>query len=125
MAALESVSLRAIVAAPTEEGLRRLEGVLTGDRSLVVASLEEVVALLDEGSLRTLRTENGKSMRALAIEAVLNAGYPHALRLHPDELEWYRGHVRSGVVFNVLILLGVLAVGVASAIAWWFLSTTS
>ena len=78
-----------------------------------------LVQALDQGRLTGLADEQGRPLRALAIEALLRLGYPWALRITPSDLTWYRAQAptrRSGR--ERLAALAVLLVALAG-VAWW------
>lgn len=71
---------------------------------------ELLLRLLDDGAFNDLRGDDGSSTRELAIESLLRLGYPWALRIHPDELAWYRRSQVASRQLKIMILLGVLAI---------------
>lgn len=80
------------------------------------ANGESLLRMLDEGALADLRTADGTSSRILGVEALLRLGYPWAVRIHPDELEWYRETLRAERRRRLLIVLASFAVAAGSAI---------
>ncbi len=49
-----------------------------------------LLTVLDERELAGVVDAQGRSVRALAVEALLRAGYPWALQIDPEVLAWYR-----------------------------------
>ncbi|MFZ5438654.1 MAG: hypothetical protein ACOZQL_01530 [Myxococcota bacterium] len=87
------------------------------------ANGELLLRLLDEHAFDGLRADDGTETRRLAVEALLRLGYPWALRIHPDELSWFREAQRAAMRLKYMILLGVLgAVGALGAAGWYLLS---
>lgn len=86
------------------------------------ANADVLVQLLEGGALENLETRDGDSVKELAVEALLRLGYPHALRVHPDTLEWARTlqRRRSRVKWLrvVAALLGAANLGLWGAL-WW------
>ena len=70
-----------------------------------------LLRLLDEGAFNELRGDDGTLTRELAVETLLGLGYPWALRVHPDELAWYRTSLFLQRRNKLLLLLGIVAVG--------------
>lgn len=71
----------------------------------------------------------GRTLRQLAIEALLRLGYPWALQVNPTDLDWYRSHAREKKPPRRLPLVTLLAVLAALAglggAGWWALSALS
>ncbi len=59
------------------------------------ANAEAVVTLLESGAFDDLEARDGRVTREVAVEALMALGFPHALQLHPDQLDWLRGLQRS------------------------------
>jgi hypothetical protein len=78
----------------------------------------ELVRLLDERAFDGLVADDGSLTRELAVETLIRLGYPWALRLHPDELSWFRSQ-RSDRArnFRLMILLGILGVEILTGVA--------
>lgn len=53
-----------------------------------------LVRLLDDSALQTVTDDAGVPLRALAAQALLELGFPHALQLSPEDLEAARRHRR-------------------------------
>jgi hypothetical protein len=79
------------------------------------ANGELLLRLLDDGAFNELRADDGSSTRELAVETLIRLGYPWALRIHPDELAWYRRTQNSSRQLKIMILLGVLAMAGTAA----------
>jgi hypothetical protein len=77
-----------------------------------------LLRLLDEGAFNDVRADDGTPTREVAVEALLNLGYPWALQIQPEELAWYRNVEVVRRRNKWLLLLGVVALG---AIAETFL----
>ena len=100
------------------DGLARLNAAL---RSMPAteANARAVLAALDGTALETMKDEAGRPTRALAVEALLRMGWPWALHLDPDDLEWYRAQARAARQRRIaVVVLGVL-VGATAVIATW------
>ena len=82
----------------------------------IEANGEALLKLLDEGALTDLRSEDGTSARLLGVEALLRLGYPWAVRIHPDELAWYRETLAARRRRRILVVLSTLAVAAGSAL---------
>jgi hypothetical protein len=74
-----------------------------------------LLKLLDDGAFNELRADDGSSTRELAVETLLRLGYPWALRIHPDELAWFRRAQKTAKQLKLTILLGVLALAGGAA----------
>ena len=77
----------------------------------------ELVRLIDERAFDGLVADDGSVTRELAVETLIRLGYPWALRLHPDELSWFRSQ-RSDRArnFRLMILLGILGVEILTGL---------
>ncbi|MFP2911327.1 hypothetical protein ACLESD_41150 [Pyxidicoccus sp. 3LFB2] len=91
--------------------------------------LQSLVDLPEEARERT--GSDGRSVRAAAVEALLELGYPYALEVHPDVLEAVRLEARrrtGGSGESGLASLGpegfvtLLALAVQLAVLWMFTS---
>lgn len=83
----------------------------------------ELARLLDDRAFDGLIADDGSLTRELAVETLIRLGYPWALRLHPDELSWFRSQ-RSDRArnFRLLILLGILGVEVLAGLGLYALT---
>jgi hypothetical protein len=101
------------------EGRLRLAGVLNdllrrgpseGDRE---AFAQQIIEKLDDEAFHELYDAEGISCRAVAVEALLALGFPHALNLWPDDLEYYRAlkpsNTGSPTLRAMAVVTGVLA----------------
>jgi hypothetical protein len=101
------------------EGRLRLAGVLNdllrrgpseGDRE---AFAQQIIEKLDDEAFHELYDAEGGSCRAVAVEALLALGFPHALNLWPDDLEYYRALKPSSsgspTLRAMAVVTGVLA----------------
>jgi len=74
-----------------------------------------LLKLLDEGALSSLKSGDGSSTRAVAIETLLRLGYPWAMQLRPEELAWYRSHQgalrRRNMLIGLLVFVSAVAGG--------------
>jgi hypothetical protein len=96
-------------------------GALPEPEKLVEFLLEQ----LEEGSLMELRDKQGWTCHAAAVEAVIEMGYPHALALQPDDVEFLNAEklkrptrlwpltIAAGLGLTASVALALL--GVASA----------
>lgn len=86
------------------------------------ANADVLVQLLEGTTLDGVQTREGYSVKELAVEALLRLGYPHALRIHPDALEWVRTQqrrrARSRWTRALAVALGVVNLGLWGALAW-------
>ncbi|PZR05226.1 MAG: hypothetical protein DI536_32835 [Archangium gephyra] len=86
------------------------------------ANADVLVQLLEGPALDGVHTRQGDSVKELAVEALLRLGYPHALRIHPDALEWARARqrqrTRSRWTRAVALALGLVNLGLWGAL-WW------
>lgn len=80
------------------------------------ANGEALLRMLDEGTLTDLRAADGTSARILGVEALLRLGYPWAVRIHPEELQWYRETLAAQRRRRILVVLSALAVAAGSAL---------
>lgn len=75
-----------------------------------------LMELLQEGTLEALVGEERWTARAMAAEALLSLGYPHALEIHPDDLEHLRAVQAlrpggSGLLATIALMACLLAIG--------------
>lgn len=96
------------LAGTLNEQLKR--GPSEGDREAFAAL---IIEKLDDEAFHDLFDTEGVSCRAVAVEALLALGFPHALNLWPDDLEYYRA-VRpatsgSPTLRAMAVVTGVLA----------------
>lgn len=86
------------------------------------ANADVLVQLLEGTTLDDVTTRDGDSVKELAVEALLRLGYPHALRIHPDALDWartaQRARSRSKWTRSVAVLLGLVNLGLWGSL-WW------
>lgn len=103
---------------PGEAGELAVQTVNQALRTLLPteANGEALLRMLDEGALADLRAADGTSARMLGVEALLRLGYPWAVRIHPEELEWYRETLAGQRRRRILIVLSALAVAAGSAL---------
>lgn len=73
-----------------------------------------LVRLLDDSALQTVTDDAGVPLRALAAQALLELGFPHALQLSPEDLEAARRHhsMRLGWVLPLSLAGGLTFAGV-------------
>lgn len=102
---------------PTSRG-REAVGALHAALSTLMpteANGSTLLRLLDDGALASLKSADGSSTRALAVETLLRLGFPWAMQLRPEELAWYRSHQfaqkRRNVLIGVLIFVSSVAGG--------------
>ena len=74
-----------------------------------------LLRLLDEGAFNDLRNDDGTTTREVAVEALLNLGYPWALQIQPEELSRYRQLALARTRNKWLLLLGILGLGALAA----------
>lgn len=118
---LTSVALETLQRARNSEGDDRLElatelnrllrrGPPEGERELWA---QFVLERLDDEAFHDLYDSEGISCRAIAVEAVLSLGFPHALHLEPDDLEYLRTVKPSRIAPSgwraMAVVTGVLA----------------
>lgn len=84
------------------------------------AEAKALVEALEGGRFDTLRAEDGRSLRFLAVEALLRLGYPWALQVSWRDLDWYRSQVGGARPERrwVLGLLAALLAALAGLGAW-------
>jgi hypothetical protein len=85
------------------------------------ASAAQVIELLGDRRLADLRDRHGRSVRALAVAALVRMGYPWALQVDQRDLELLREEQRSAEApvlrwMNAVIALGPFLVTVLGAI---------
>jgi len=80
--------------------------------------------LLEGGKLQGLVDTEGRSCRAVAVEALLALGFPYALEVRPEDLEHLRtaGRPGRGGPYGPAVPLTVLGLGLAGQTAWELLS---
>lgn len=88
-----------------------------------------LVAMLDDEALHDLEDDKKVPCRAVAVEALLTIGYPWALQLDPDDVQFLREHpaiaktsLPLGQVFTGLAgvgAVGFLGVSLVTIPAWW------
>ena len=78
-----------------------------------------LLRLLDEGAFNDLRTQDGTPTREVAVEALLNLGYPWALQIQPEELAWYRKVAWLRRRNKWLLLLAVALLGALAETFLW------
>ncbi len=87
-----------------------------------------LVGWLDEEAFHGLVDGESMPCRAVAVGALLRMGYPYALEVDPDDLEFFRLHQSSGVATGTTLFARVLA-GLAAtsygAVAGLLLSSAS
>lgn len=118
---LES-ALASARAAGADGGVRRVlvDRLATLDLGSPRATADRLQALLASGALESLRTADGTSARAAAVERLLGLGYPYALEVSPEDLAHWRQERPSGA--NDGRGLAVLVMTVAVCLALWGLS---
>jgi hypothetical protein len=109
-----------------------LEGLAKDLRALppCEASAHALNELLDDTRLGWLRDEGGRSLRALAVAALLRLGYPWALKVTPEDLELMRSEQRAAHApvlrwMNALLALGPFFVAAAVLTGLALLQLTS
>lgn len=103
-------------------GVRRVlvDRLATLDLGSPRATADRLQALLASGALERLRTADGTSARAAAVERLLGLGYPYALEVSPEDLAHWRQERPSGA--NDGRGLAVLVMTVAVCLSLWGLS---
>lgn len=118
-----SIELEALVARAREPGAdgRAAHAALHAALSTLAPSEAHgraLLKLLDDGAFNDLVADDGSLTRELAVEALLRLGYPWALRVHPDELAWYRASVfdrkRNRRLLILLSILGAELLALAA-----------
>jgi len=69
-----------------------------------------LVKLLDDHAFDGMRTADGTDTRRLAVETLLRLGYPWALQIQPEELEWLRAEQRAARVRLIAFFVGLTAI---------------
>jgi hypothetical protein len=97
----------------------KLGGALNALLRRPVAQLERgamaqlLLEKLDDGAFHDLYDGDGVSCRATAVEAVLALGYPYALNVMPDDLEYLRSMkpvtTRAATLRIMAVVTGLLA----------------
>ncbi len=90
---------------------------------------ELLLQMLDDEALHDLEDERRVACRAVAVEALLSIGYPWALQLEPDDVQFLRAHPLKGTsalplarIFSGLAgtsAVAMLGWGVAQIPQWW------
>lgn len=115
MPALERFELLALTArsAPGQEGRDAVASLhaMLGQFPPTDAHAKLLLRLLDEGAFNDVRSDDGTPTREVAIETLLSLGYPWALQIHPDELDWYRRADFLRKRNKWLLLLGIFGLG--------------
>ncbi|MGZ3479630.1 MAG: hypothetical protein ACXU81_04720 [Myxococcaceae bacterium] len=103
-------------------GARRglVERLATLDLGSPRATADRLQQLLASEELGSLRTADGTSARAVAVERLLGLGYPYALEVSPEDLAHWRQERPSGASDGRG--LAVLVMTVAVCLALWGLS---
>jgi hypothetical protein len=98
-----------------EETVRELNAAL---RTLLPteANGHALIRILDAEQLGGLEDESGTSSRAIAIEALLRLGYPWALRVRPEDLQWYRDTLAAANRKRWYIALSLLSVAAGALV---------
>jgi hypothetical protein len=78
-----------------------------------------LLKLLDDGVLGELKSDDGTSSRLVGIEALLRLGYPWAVQIRPEDLQWYRDAVRARLLRRWAVV-GAVLVTIAGALAYLF-----
>lgn len=95
---------------PGSAGLETLSHLHTALSTLMPteANGSALLQLLDDGQLRSLRTEDGTATREVAIQTLLRLGYPWAVQIRAEDLAWYREQQSTRQFRKVLVFLGLL-----------------
>ncbi|WP_257461057.1 hypothetical protein [Archangium lipolyticum] len=91
---------------------RELEALELEEGSREVADL--LLHLLESGQLEGLEAAEGRTCRGVAVETLLGLGYPYALEVRPEDLEYLRNQSRpnrKGLLPEGALGAGVLAAG--------------
>ncbi|MGV3623348.1 MAG: hypothetical protein ACO1OB_21190 [Archangium sp.] len=115
-------------AAKTGDTVEARDGAMTMFTSALASmpptqrNADALVQLLETPALEALETRDGQSVKELAVEALLRLGYPHALRVHPDQLDWVRalqkGRFRTKWLRVVAAVLAVGNLGLWGFLIW-------
>lgn len=76
------------------------------------ANATALVELLDAHAFDELKTEDGAPTRELAIRSLLKLGWPFALRVAPEDLDWLRAQRNIAFQRNVLFFLVLVGAGI-------------
>lgn len=98
----------------------RLEALGAGGGSREVA--DQLLHLLESGELEGLESADGRTSRSVAVEALLELGFPYALEVRPEDLEHLRQSGRAGGTRSPLLqALAALSLGGGFVGEWWAL----
>jgi len=99
---------------------RELEALGSEGGSREVADL--LLHLLESGQLEGLEEAEGRTCRGVAVETLVGLGYPYALEVRPEDLEYLRNQsqpTRKGLLTKGALAAGVLGTGFVGE--WVFL----
>ena len=85
------------------------------------AVAQSLLSLLDDPVFKTAGDPNGNSCRVAAVGAMLELGYPAALKVHPDDLMFYRQRTRRSSSWPALLV--VVAATVLAVLFFYLLLT--
>jgi hypothetical protein len=91
---------------------RELEALGAEGGSREVADL--LLQLLESGRLEGLEEAEGRTCRGVAVETLVGLGYPYALEVRPEDLEFLRHQTRppqTGLLSKGALAAGVLGAG--------------
>lgn len=115
--ALMSASAPGADGAARQQLVDRLSRLDLGDARATADRLE---ALLSSGELASLRGRDGRSVRAVAVDRLLQLGYPFALEVTPEDLAHWRAERPTDSSDGRG--LAVLLVSVSACISLWGLA---
>ncbi len=95
------------------EALEKIPEAASPERDRLV---QQLLTFLDDEALHGLVAPNGVACRAAAIDAVLRVGYPWALQLEPEDVEFFRTQKPAFDKSGVAVKAGAAVAGAASLV---------